>query len=517
MNNHAAILRSLIVYSICIPFAIWMGYLLAAESPLYERSNWIIWGILALVLSAPILLRWHHLLLIASWNFGMTLFFLPGAPQLMMPMVCLSLGISVLHRTLNSDARFISAPQITWPLVCLTAVVLITAKLTGGIGLHSLGNETMGGKKYIVLLVGILGYFALTAQRIPPNRVGVAVALFFLGYCAGIIGDLVSIMPSSLNFIFLLFGPNYYAFSNGEGAGMLRLPGVCISAAACFQLLLARYGMRGIFMSGSLWRPFALALFLVLVLFGGFRSILVSCAVIFIIQFYLEGMHRTKLFPILAMFGIIMTVLCVPFANKLPNTFQRALSFLPLNFNPDVQRAAEASSEWRMQMARAVMPEISGHLLLGKGYALSQTDFQNMNQQAFQSGDAANWGSAIAGDYHNGPLSVIIPFGIWGVIAFVWFLIAGLRALYNNYRYGDPALRTVNMLLLAMFLTRALIFWSPIFGSLYSDMAAFAGMLGLGVALNGGICRPAPKPVQQFHKIQPAASTPSRFQPAFPR
>src|ERR1019366_1861457 len=166
MNNNAAILRSLIVYSICIPFAIWMGYLLAAESPLYERSNWIIWGLLGLLFCAPILLRWHHLLLIASWNFGMTLFFLPGTPSLMMPMVCLSLAISVLHRTLNSEARFISAPQITWPLVCLTAVVLITAKLTGGIGLHSLGNETMGGKKYIMLFIGILGYFALTAQRI---------------------------------------------------------------------------------------------------------------------------------------------------------------------------------------------------------------------------------------------------------------------------------------------------------------------------------------------------------------
>jgi hypothetical protein len=43
------------------------------------------------------------------------------------------------------------------------AVVLVTAKLTGGIGLHSLGNDTAGGRSYVLLLMGILGYFALTA------------------------------------------------------------------------------------------------------------------------------------------------------------------------------------------------------------------------------------------------------------------------------------------------------------------------------------------------------------------
>jgi O-Antigen ligase len=514
MNNNAAILRSLIIYSICVPFAIWMGFLLAAENPLYERSNWIIWGLLALLLCAPILLRWHHLLLISCWNFGMMLFFLPGLPHLWMPMVCLSLAISILHRTLNSEARFISAPQITWPLVCLTAVVLMTARLTGGIGLHSLGNEVMGGKKYVTLLVGILGYFALTARRIPPNRAGVAVALFFLGYCSAAIGDLVSITPSSLRFIFWLFPPNTYAFTSEVGTGLLRLGGVSVTCAALFWLLLAKYGIRGIFMSGKLWRPVALILFFTLTLFGGFRSIVVTCALLFTIQFFLEGMHRTKLFPALMMFGIVMAVLCVPFADKLPNTFQRALAFLPVKINPDVRRDAESSTDWRIAMWKAVLPEIPSHLLLGKGYALSAFDLQNMSQ-AFHPVDAADTSSAVAGDYHSGPLSVILPFGIWGVIAFMWFLIAGCRALYHNYCYGPPELRTINALLFSQFLTKIIMFIF-VFGAL-SDIEQFTGLLGLGVALNGGVCRPAPKPVQQLHKMQPAASTSPQFQPAFPR
>jgi hypothetical protein len=110
---------------------------------------------------------------------------------------------------------------------------------------------------------------------------------------------------------------------------------------------------------------------------------------------------------------------------------------------------------------------------------------------------AENQGLALAGDYHSGPLSVILPFGIWGVIAFVWFLFAATRVLHANYRYGDPSLRMINTFLLAIFVARVILFFL-IVGALNSDMLVFCGWLGLSVSLNGGVCRPSgtvpPKP-----------------------
>ena len=97
----------------------------------------------------------------------------------------------------------------------------------------------------------------------------------------------------------------------------------------------------------------------------------------------------------------------------------------------------------------------------------------------------------MVGNYHNGPLSILIPFGIYGAIAFVWFLIAGLRVLHRNWKFGSPALRNVNGLLLAAFAARAL-FFLCVFGSLHSDMAVFVGLLGLSVALNGADAYLAP-------------------------
>jgi len=42
------------------------------------------------------------------------------------------------------------------------------------------GGEVAGGKRYFYLLLAIIGYFALTAQRIPRERANLYVALFFL-------------------------------------------------------------------------------------------------------------------------------------------------------------------------------------------------------------------------------------------------------------------------------------------------------------------------------------------------
>jgi len=80
-------------------------------------------------------------------------------------------------------------------------------------------------------------------------------------------------------------------------------------------------------------------------------------------------------------------------------------------------------------------------------------------------------------------------------LGWLWFLAAGFRALYLNYRYGEESLKKINTFLLAYFLARV-IHYMLIFGNFYSDIAIFAGIVGLGVSLNGGICRPVHVAVQ---------------------
>jgi O-antigen ligase len=114
-----------------------------------------------------------------------------------------------------------------------------------------------------------------------------------------------------------------------------------------------------------------------------------------------------------------------------------------------------------------------------------------MTDSAFSQYQVENRAATIAGDYHNGPLSVIIPFGIWGVLAFLWFLIAGVRVLWRNYRHGDLELRILNTYLLSTFLV-SIITFTFVFGAISTGLVAFTGVLGLSVALNGGVATPPP-------------------------
>jgi hypothetical protein len=511
-NNASAIFRTLIVYAICVPLAIWLGYLLTSMAD-FSRSTFIEVGLFALVLSLPLFLRWHYVLLVLSLNLSATIFFLPGQPPVWMTILVVSLGISILQRALNKDMRFISAPQITWPLICMAIVVLATAKLTGGIGLRSLGEDVMGGKRYFYLFGAILVYFALTARRIPPQQAGLYIALFFLPQCLSAIGDLVAVLPSSFNFLFWLFPANGYILNESEaGSAAYRFGGVAIMGSAAFTFMLARYGIRGIFMSGKPWRLLLFLCFAACVPLGGFRSMSISCILIFSIQFYLEGLHHTKLLPQLVFIVMLAFVLAVPFANKLPYVVQRGLAFLPVKIDSEAEQEAEGSTNWRIEMWKGVLPQVPGHLLLGKGYVITQEDYEYMSSSSFHAISAEDWSSALAGDYHNGPLSVVLPFGIWGVITLLWFLGAAFRALLNNFRYGDQSLRIINCLLLAIFIAHTIMFFI-VFGAFQADMLTYAGLVGLSISLNDGIRRPATEPVKP---AAPAFSRP-RLQAGFQR
>src|SRR5579864_8436917 len=132
--NLAASLRAVIVYAVCALLAIIIGVLMA--NPLTYTSLGFAGFVLAL-LALPLLFRWHHPLLLLCWNTPIMVFFIKGDPNLFLVVIVISLTLSVVQRAINQQQRFIHVPSIAIPLLCLIAVVLVTAKLTGGFGLRA--------------------------------------------------------------------------------------------------------------------------------------------------------------------------------------------------------------------------------------------------------------------------------------------------------------------------------------------------------------------------------------------
>ncbi|HEV2330665.1 MAG TPA: O-antigen ligase family protein [Verrucomicrobiae bacterium] len=495
--NVAAALRSLVVYAACAVVSIIIGVLMTNPMT-YTAFGFM--GILCAVLLIPILMKWHRPLMIFSWFTPIMMFFVKGDPNLFLVMIVLSLTATIVERAMGQK-RFFNVPQITWPLFCLIGVVLLTAKLTGGLGLRAFGSEVYGGKKYIFLVVAILGYFAIASSPIPPEKARKYVALYFSGGILCVVQDFYQVAPHFLRPVYWLIPPNVTALMGTFEVGVSRLAGTGTAATALINVLIATYGLRGIFLSGKLWRPFVFFISFILIFFGGFRSAIIGMAATFLILFFLEGLHRTRLAPFLIVFVLAIAGIIVPLGSKLPFTFQRALSVLPPSFvqlSPDARADAKASWDWRIQMWTALLPQIPKHLLLGKGYAISPEDYDTEMGAgaAVQSADPAQQALALSSDYHNGPLSVILPFGIWGVIAMVWFFAGSIWVVYRNYRYSPPELKTLNAFLFATYVWAVIIFYGS---SLATGMNVFTGLLGLTVAINRGVRR---KPVD------PAANIP---------
>lgn len=498
MSGQPAI-KALIIWAVCIPLALFLGYQIQYLAWWdVESIRWV--GIILAVLLIPVLLKWHRPILFFTINASLVAFLLPGRPKLGMVMVAISLLFSVLHRILQPQSKFLHAPEIARPVMAVIAVLLFTAFLRGGIGFSAFGGSSVGGSRYAVLLLGMLSFFAMTAEAIPEKSRNLYVGLFFLSGVTAVVGDFFSLLPQSsfIIYIYLIFPAVSVSATPGFEVGATRLFGFTGMAAALYHFMLAKYGVRGIFMEAKHWRLLVFCAICVTGFLGGFRSVIIHFALLFFVMFYLEKLYRSRMVVPLVLAGVLLASVTVIFLPKMPFVFQRALAFLPVKIDPEAQISAEASSEWRIQMWKAVWPEVPNYLLLGKGLGFAESDFLAITDRSLsRSPDQWMW-AVITGDYHSGPLSIVLTFGLWGAIAFIWLHVSGWRVLVLNFRNGDPALRIINAFLLTKFVVHLVTFWF-VAGSMHGDAFIFASLLGFSVSLNGGVCRvpaTAPEPAK---------------------
>ncbi len=501
--NALAIIRSLIIYGLCLPLAIALGYLIPSST--VDLTSFMMVLLVVFLPLVPILLRWHHLVLIASWNLSAVMFFLPGRPYLWVLMALISLLLSLLQHILNREHKLIYVPSVARPLFFLLVVVVVTAALAGGIGMRVFGSEMYGGRRYVMLLMSIVGFFAIACNRVPPGREILYVSIFLLSGVTSAIGSMGGLISPSFYWIFAIFPVDTLESLAPDipEEAPIRLGGLGPAAGALIWYLLARHGLRGVFslseplhllpfrFSGGFqvnqpWRTLLVMGALWVAMHTGFRSAVIFFCLMFFCHFFVEGLHRSMALPFVLLAFILGSAVVIPLASKMPLTVQRAISFLPVDIDPMVRMGADASTEWRLRMWREVIPQVPRYFLVGKGYAINPGELEMSERMRRDVTESA----MLAGDYHNGPLTLLIPLGVWGAIAFLWFIGASFRVLYRNLHYGEPALRRVNTFLFVLFLVHVIIYFF-VFGSFFNDLYKFTGLVALSISVNGGVREPA--------------------------
>lgn len=493
MDASASNLRTALVYAVVVIISLGFGYAVTTPQSLLSLASV---SLMLLVLCLPILLRWHHALVICCWNAVFICFFLPGKPPLWAVLAGLSLGLAVVTRTLRAKSEFLHVRSVALPLLLLAAVVVVTISVRG-IGGRAFGSELWGAKRYLGVLGAILGYFALIAQPIPRKQVELMASLYFLSGMTAVMSDLAFAFGPGFYFLFL-FVPTELAVAQASTQDtLMRLTGIAWMAQAGNWFMLMRYGIRGMLEVRHAWRAVVFITLFLVGLFGGFRSSIILMCILFATQFWFEGLLRTKWFPIAVVTGLLVGSVLIGYAEKLPLSVQRSLSFLPIDVHPTARQDALGTLDWRLQMWRVVIQEAPQYLLLGKGYTFSSTDYLLVQESIRRGMFTLYEDTLVSGNYHNGILTLLVPFGLAGTFAFAAFAWAGWRVLHRNYHYGPPEFRHINTFLIAFFAAR-MIFYLALYGQFDLDLMVFTGVVGLSISVNRGVCSPAsgaaPKP-----------------------
>lgn len=339
------------------------------------------------------------------------------------------------------------------PLLVISAIVLYHDHK---LGLQALGGSDIGARRGVDVLLAIATY--LCAINIPPASVGFLRWLPVYGFAISFLGN----MPFILTTYFPSLAPYlYYVSSNvnidayvismgGSESENLERNGAILGIAAPLQGLLVAYFPISTWWRPSRWPIAILSAACVFgVLMGGFRNAFLSTVLITLLATIAYSRWRVLAFaPLLIIVPLVLLYIQNnhPMNLTLPRTVQRAMSFIPANWDSEVILSAGASNDFRAEVARIYKKEyLHKSPWIGNGFSYNPKEVQGLEAEAQMPGvsDAQYFFTksfVVAKLFHVGWISLYDAVGIIGSIAFV-FLNATviIIAIWHVFHRGsDP-------------------------------------------------------------------------------
>lgn len=368
------------------------------------------------------------------------------------------LGYLLIEMTLRANVKWRLGPALLWvPLSGVLAVIVFHWINSRDIGIRLLGGTGWGGRKYFQIMIAALSLPLLASfpvmrwadlQKVP--------FFYFLGSFVDIFPDLLTTFaPSTAPLVWRFYsGVNISEFSltlMGNFSleqGITRFRTLARLGNALGLVTLCYFPASSWFQPSRLWAPFVTVLGALLCALSGFRNTIFGYSLSLLAGLFASIRFRVIIiFPILAC-CLILIGLTQGRVFNYPIQIQRALSFLPGDWDPKAVRETESSSIWRGKIKSLFWKEyFPKNPVLGVGYhydpelAKRDTDvfLASTRRQAEAGDEYADVRNFIEQRMpHEGPIHILLVAGLVGTVFFVIFCAALLFLAFANIIKTPP-------------------------------------------------------------------------------
>jgi len=346
---------------------------------------------------------------------------IPGDLELYHLSLAFTLGVLIVRMLITKENW--RSDSFLRHVAALYGCVAFLTMLMRGIGFRLLGSNEAGGMRYIIIYLGVLTLWFIPTLHLRPSSLRKALIGYVLFSFLPVLGEAVLLLTNGAVY------QHYYFIKTGFGLDD-TFQGVVTGTGARFTSA-SSLGRALLYLPFFLY-PFERrtykyyigfsVLALGFILYSGFRSILI--AFVFFVATILFSFFRKHWFALLSVFGTLGVTgwaAVVVFFEHLPYGVQRTLSFLPfINASTAAMSDATGSSAFRIGTWEIAVQEIPEYLWLGRGLTYSLREVHLLTSGPYLEGRNFIYGWLT--NLHNGPLEVLIYFGIPGVVLFSLFL-----------------------------------------------------------------------------------------------
>ena len=344
-------------------------------------------------------------------------------------------------------------PPFFWiPLSGLLVILLYHWIRSGDIGIRALGGTGWGGRYYFRIMIAGLTIPILSSFSGSSWRDFQKVPLFyFLGSFVDIVPQFIStLVPATAPVIFRFYSSvNIVEYGKqlsgafGEEQGITRIGQLGLLGTGLSLVILSYFPFSTWLNPSRFWIIPGLFFSCFCSAFAGFRSYIFNWFLLSMVGLYATARSRVFLvFPV-TLLGLGLVVLSQGSLVNYPRSLQRALSFLPGNWDPVAVKETEGSSTWRKQIRELFWAEYFKKApLLGQGYNFNPQYAQEeqdiyLRMAVMQSSDPykAVRGFIERRNPHEGDIHVILVAGSIGASFFILICLgSSLYALVKIYR-----------------------------------------------------------------------------------